>query len=434
MESTRFRAVWAGLVKSAVDRMEDFPLTRQWNRSELLDPDFLKGIEADIYEPVRLMYEGCDRMNAAAVKEFEKAVIAKIQVKMLVARESAVCTKELGTVTIARPVFVIGPPRFGTTLLHNLLSCDSRCRSLKLWELLFPGRLALLREDRLKLAQERSARFGKLCAGFKALHLYDPVGPDDCNWSLDNNFVDFAMSCSLPRLDAYRKWLLANRHEGAYKFHRTVMQIAQLDSPAQGVTHFAMKASAHLFWLNDLLEVFPDARIVWMHRDPVEALPSICKMHELIWNFYPGETGTGDKKWLGAHLMEWMATEIERGLQYRAEFVKRTGSSQQFYDVNFSDLVMDPQGTVYRLYEHFGMEFPFDMEQKIQHWIQENPRDKYGHNTYTAAEFGLDEDVMRARFKSYIDNVYHRLAPPPASPRSPLRLHTTTPVQEGFGF
>lgn len=94
------------------------------------------------------------------------------------------------------------------------------------------------------MAQERAARFDKLCPEykaynenknyvmlFKALHHYDPLGPDECNWSLDNNFVDFFMASCVPRLGEYRSWLVEKRHINAYQFHKTVMQIAALETP-----------------------------------------------------------------------------------------------------------------------------------------------------------------------------------------------------------
>ena len=89
-----------------------------------------------------------------------------------------------------------------------------------------------------------------------------------------------------------------------------------------------------------------------MHRDPVEALPSICKMCELNQRYHAYEPQIGDKKWLGKHLVsklttciflhakvEWMATEIELGMNHRDDYSKTLAQSRQFLDINFTDLL-----------------------------------------------------------------------------------------------
>lgn len=171
------------------------------------------------------------------------------------------------------------------------------------------------------------------------MHIWDVEAPDECNWCLEIALVDAVFSFAIPRLNAYREWLLQERHQYAYEFYRTALQIHLTHNPDKRlVNYLCLKSPIHLFFLNDLLEVFPDARLVWLHRDPASVLPSMAKLYEGFWAWHPYEPGIGDKMWLGQHVLKFTAEEVKRGMAFRDEFAKATGRGDQFYDVSFREL------------------------------------------------------------------------------------------------
>jgi hypothetical protein len=305
---------------------------------------------------------------------------------------------EILQVPIQRPLFILGLPRTGTTLLHNLLSQDPSSRWLHLWELNSPSPPPEPEthetDPRIEAAKKVVNRLKFLApkhsAAFSAVHYLNPEGPEECNQLFEHEFASILFELRA-NVATYSAWLETQDMVTPYRFYRQQLQLLGWHWSGD---HWVLKAPAHLLLnLDALLAVFPDACIVQTHRDPLKILPSACSLYAMSRGIY---TDRVDLRAISEHVLNRLANGLERGMQ-----VRESALAEQFYDVNYSTLVQDPIGTVRQLYEYFGYKFSPRMEENLNRWISENPQHKHGIHRYSLEQFGLEPEVVNRRFVNY---------------------------------
>ncbi|MBW4634020.1 MAG: sulfotransferase [Iphinoe sp. HA4291-MV1] len=301
---------------------------------------------------------------------------------------------EIWQVPIRRPLFITALYRSGTTLLHNLLSCDPASRSLCFWEADSPSPPPNLQtresDPRIKKAQKVLKLYNYLAPRAVSVHaMMNSTGPEECILLFDYEFLSTNFE-SLANVPSYSKWLKAHDMVAPYRYYRQLLQLLGWRCPGD---HWVLKAPAHLFSLDTLMTVFPDACIIQTHRDPLRALPSLCSMNATNRGMF---TDRVDLAGVGEFWLNRLADGVERGMQAR-EFA----NPAQFYDVNYNSLVQNPIGTVRQIYEYFGYDFHPPMEENMKRWISENPQHKHGVHQYSLEQFGLEPVVVNQRFAKY---------------------------------
>ena len=298
----------------------------------------------------------------------------------------------LAETPIPRPLYVIGFPRTGTTLLHNLLACDPAARWMRLWEGLYPAPAPQSLEDdpRITEVEEWAAGFEKVAPRLAAAHKLAPRGPEECLWLIEHTFNDliFELRAHVP---TYSRWLA--EHEADIDIHHYYRRLLQLLGAHCRGNHWVFKAPRHLPGLAGLLAVFPEARIVQTHRDPAAVLPSLCSLCEIL-------RGTAsdavDKPTIGAH---WHARL--KAIFEQATAVRSTAAEGQILDIQYADLVTDPIATVQQIYAHHGYEFTEPFEVAMRQWLAANRQHKHGAHRYTLEEYGLSEEQVHEDFSEY---------------------------------
>lgn len=300
---------------------------------------------------------------------------------------------EISQVHIVKPLFVIGLPRTGTTFLHNLLSQDPSSRWLHFWELFSPSPPPDYQtretDPRIQDAEKLVKQYNYLAPKLASAHYLNPKGPEECNNLFEHDFVSliFELRANIP---SYTEWLAAHDMVASYRYYRQQLQLLAWRYPGD---HWVLKAPAHLFSMDTLLSVFPDACIVQTHRDPLKVLPSICSLCAMVRGVHTDQV---DLTGVGEHWLNQLANAIERAMQAR-----ESADPIRFYDVNYDALVQDPIGTVHQIYEYFGYNVNTQMEENINKWIAQNPQHKHGIHKYSLNQFGLDPTVVNHRFARY---------------------------------
>ena len=298
----------------------------------------------------------------------------------------------LAETPIPRPLYVIGFPRTGTTLLHNLLACDPAARWMRLWEGLYPAPAPQSLEDdpRIAAVEEWAAGFEKVAPRLAAAHKLDPRGPEECLWLIEHTFNDliFELRAHVP---TYSRWLA--EHEADVDIHQYYRRQLQLLGAHCRGNHWVFKAPRHLPGLAGLLAVFPEARIVQTHRDPAAVLPSLCSLCEILRG---AASDAVDKPAIGAH---WHARL--KAIFEQANAVRATAAEGQILDIQYADLVVDPIATVQHIYAHHGYEFTEPFEAAMRQWNAANRQHKHGAHRYTLAEYGLSEAQVHEEFSEY---------------------------------
>ncbi|MEW6381021.1 MAG: sulfotransferase [bacterium] len=294
---------------------------------------------------------------------------------------------------ICRPLFIVGLPRTGTTLLHNLLAQDPTVRVPRTWELMQPsppptpeGRKT---DRRIAAASKKINRIFACAPQIFSIHPFDPTGPEECILLFQHGFTSylFVLYTNVPH---YTEWLLQHDMVPAYQYYRRQLQLLQWRCPG---SHWVLKSPAHLFSLNALLTVFPDACLVQTHRDPHKVVPSLCSLSAMAISLSSNRL---DLKCLGERGLSLCGTAIDRAMQ-----VRESASPGQFYDVHYRDLVTDPIGVVRQIYTHFSYDFDPCMEKGMRQWLAANPQFKHGSHRYSLDQFSLDRQAIASRFAAY---------------------------------
>ena len=147
--------------------------------------------------------------------------------------------------------------------------------------------------------------------------------------------------------------------------------------------------------MDALLEVYPDARIIWTHRDPGKVIPSCVSF---VGTLRAMNSPLFEPKRFGA---EWSSLEemgLHRGLSVRA----RVGDDR-FLDVHYNDLTADPVAAVTRIYEHFGIQVDDGTVRRVRDFADDNPQGKHGAHQYTPEQSGFAPESIRRRFAAYTE-------------------------------
>lgn len=294
---------------------------------------------------------------------------------------------------VERPVFVFGIPRTGTTLLSNLLAVDPARRSPLTWELdnpVPPPTAELLYTDPRALAALEAERAMQAAhPGVNRIYRMSAIFPFECVSILAHDFRT-VMQESWGKLPGFRDFLFTADMTPAYEYHKKFLQLHQADAP--GIWN--LKMPSHALYLETLLKIYPDARLVWTHRDPFTATASFCS---IIAAGHANFAGRIDYDWIGEN-MPWQAREhANRAMDARARI-----GDDRIIDIHYAELMRDPMTTMHKLYKALGDVLTPEAETAMQGWLKLNPQGMFGRHEYRLAEYGLSKEKLEPYFERYL--------------------------------
>ena len=304
---------------------------------------------------------------------------------------------EIAGVPIERPVFVVGFPRTGTTILFNLLAQDPANRVPLGWEVQFPDpppRSATFTTDP-RVAKGRTF-FGYMDTMAPSLASIHEVGadlPQECMPILGQSMLGPQLNFIF-NVPSYQGWVDEQSHAPAYAYHRHFLEHLQSNHMKD---RWALKSPAHLRSLDALLTEYPDARIIFTHRDPASTVPSLASLVYVIRGL---ASDSVDPRALGQQQLRWWADSLDAAMAARD---KHGDKSDQFLDVQFDEVVADPVAVLHRAYERFDIPWSANTEGRMGAFLANNPRGKHGAHQYEIEDFGMSLAQIRERFEDYCD-------------------------------
>ncbi len=295
---------------------------------------------------------------------------------------------------VRKPMVLTGMPRSGTSALFNLLARDPSARPLLLWETQFPDPLEGVgpgqSDPRRDALEAHYAKSREENPEFTKIHYAAADNPEECVLIHAYSFHGVQMGVEI-MLEPYASWYREQALGEMYAYYKKTLQLLDWQRPGE---RWLLKAPAHMWGIDPLIETFPDVSIVWSHRDPLLCTASICSM---TWTMLHPVAET-TKEALGPVVMDFYATSLERGLAMRDE-----QDPSRFVDVTHDDFVDDSLGVPKRIYEHFGMPMTWAASQAFEQHVAGNPKGKHGRHEYSLEEYGLDPDQVRERFAPYTE-------------------------------
>ena len=303
---------------------------------------------------------------------------------------------EISEEVIKEPVFLTGLPRSGTTYFQYLFDRDRRFRLIRTWEAIMPNPPPGYDPESVtrRKAQEAemNAKIASKIEGFEALHLIDEDGPQECHVFMEQA-VAAAGFFNLHDVPDYFDFLMTDLDlVAAYRLHKRQLQLLQWNLPQP---RWALKYPNHVIAMAPILEVYPDARFVMTHRDPVQTLASISKMTFTLRSARQAEPV--DPHRVGRQMLGFVRGHIDRIMDFC------TGpNADRVTHVDYYRLADDPTAMLGEIHEGIGIDTPDDVREAIAQWRRENPKGKRGANPYSLEQFGIDEAEARELYSDYI--------------------------------
>jgi len=338
-----------------------------------------------------------EQSNTAGLSPLARVIVRQTYVEAACTRlklqKALADDPTLGDIPVQRPVFVVGFPRTGTTVLQNLMALDPDRRALQFWELTRP--IPELKDPvadarkRIRTTEQMLAVAYLASPEMKAVHEIKSTTPEEC-WPLfcpSFAVMNWDLGAGVP---AYGDFLMDWEMSVAYREYRQLLQLLLRQRPAQ---HLVLKCPEHLWFLDALLAVFPDACIAWAHRDPYTSIASYCSLISMQWRMMYGSFDPVD---VGRHITDRFLIGVNRAMDVRDKV-----GDDRFYDVNFHKLIADEQAELDAFTEKFELR-RCDPD-AVSGYLATKRGDARGQHKYDAAMYGLDPDDIHRRFARYID-------------------------------
>jgi hypothetical protein len=303
---------------------------------------------------------------------------------------------EIGSEPIVQPVFLTGLPRSGTTFFQYLFDRYARFRLIRTWEGISPspppGIDAASVARRKAEEGERRRKTRPPAEGFDALHLIDADGPEECHAFLEQSYAA-AGFYNLFDVPAYFDFLMTSLDfTAAYRVHRRQLQLLQWRMPQP---RWALKYPNHVIAMEPILAIYPDARFVMTHRDPLQTLASIAKMtYTLRSTRYERPV---DPKTVGRQMLDFVQRHIDRIMAFCT-----SPQGKRVIHVDYYRLVDNPAAVMAEVHAGLGIDTPQEVSAAVADWHHRNPKGARGANSYALETYGLEAGAVAEQFGPYM--------------------------------
>src|SRR6267378_4555234 len=354
-------------------------------------------------------FEGLSRLLDSCHRESRLNLIGKIALRTDLIR--ILCSRlfmhrdrqlypDVARQEIREPLFIVGLPRSGTTLLHTLLAADPEHRAPLTWEVMTPSPPTRDNEKRrIQRATQSCNCLNWLAPTFRHVHAVGAELPQECVGLMTPTFMSDQFD-TMYYVPSYRAWFFGQDLLPAYEYHRRFIQHLQF---RQAARRWILKAPTHMSALPTLLSVYPDALFVQTHRAPLEAMASVSSLITILRRVFSDAV---DPLTVCREAIDYWSNTLDRFLRERDRLTER-----RICDVDYAEVRRDPLAVVQRIYTHFGWSLSAKVEQRMRRALASQLQERNGLHRYDLSQFGVQEAESAARFAAYCDRfglVAHR--------------------------
>lgn len=342
----------------------------------------------------------CDSVSAEAqLNEFGRMAVPGAIVNALANRLKVTDWvkrhPEVSEERIEAPLVVIGMFRAGTTFLSYLLERDPAHRPLFRWEagdcVPPPDPRTIAEDPRIAATRATMEMMNTLDPRNRVVQSEEADGPTECISVTNQDFKSLVYE-AMTNIPTYGEWLKTADMSSAYECHRRVLQVLQ----SGGVRgRWSLKAPAHALSLEALHAVYPDARLVLTHRDPLVVVASACSLLTTLTRTFSDADHTA---YIAHHWTEMLERSVDGVNRFRD-----ANPGVKIVDVHYADLNHDPLGTIRRVYAAFGEELQGEALAAMSAHTASHAKGRFGKHGYSLQDYGLEAGALRERFQSYVE-------------------------------
>jgi len=363
---------------------------RRTSGFEVRDPMFREGLERLVHgleTHARLSTFG----RLAARGTVQRSADSRSRVERAFAEHPGI-----GDEQVQAPVFIVGMPRSGTTILHALLHLDRDHRAPLSWECLLPHPAPNPDDyednERIDTVRKEFDQIFRLVPDFRRKHYMTADSPQECIGITALNFASFQY-LPMAWLPEYHDWFANSDQVKNLRWHRRFLQFLQ--SGGVPSRRWLLKSPVHLMRLRALFEVYPDARVIVTHRHPADVVPSVGSLVSSMRSFYSDHEDT--LRTGREQLLIW-ADYFARFLRDRRELDRE----EQMVDIFFDDFVKDQMSVVDAIYSRFDWDLRPEDRDRMERFLRQERRGKHGVHEYSRDQIGTTRTEIDNEYVHYL--------------------------------
>jgi hypothetical protein len=298
---------------------------------------------------------------------------------------------------IPAPIIIIGPHRSGTTRLHRMMAEDTRLQHLKTWEGFNPGSW-LNAPDLGKAARYKEVKTAlnvsqRLYPGAFVAHPMHADWPEEEMLLLNHSFCGFSVLGAY-HIPSYYEWFLNGDKTHGYRYMADLMNLISWSRGDAQEKRWLLKNPQHMLDLDVLMKVFPDAKLVFIHRDPLKTVASTMS---LMWRYAVQHTDRHCRGQVRDVWLDFCEQAARRCIEGRTSI-----PANQQLDIYYEEMNRDWRAVLRRVYEFAGLDFTPTTEQALDAWLtQSESENRHGGHRYSLDEFGTSNKEVDARMMFY---------------------------------
>jgi len=345
--------------------------------------DYLPGLEV-LVDAAASSPHACDALDNK---------ILQYAAQVLAMRASSEAASKAAPECLAQPLapqlVVIGLPRSGTTALHQILATDASYQWMPSWLTFRPHpRPPRADWDGDPVYRDRATAY--IVEGPNPLHEVAPEDPEECILVMQQSFMTMTWVSSFA-VPEYHEWFIEQDERPSYlRYADNLRLMANGDTKST----WLLKNPSHTFGFAAMLDIFPNATFLHIHRDPVSSIVSGCSLVASM----AGSEGFFTASELGKHRLRIWSLAAER-----MEAAREANPTRKIIDIDYRAFIADPVATVKGIYAELGRTHSRDTIDAMEAWVRDRPRDRHGKHRYAAEDFGLTAEVIRDRMAGYIE-------------------------------
>ena len=299
------------------------------------------------------------------------------------------------------PIVIVGLARSGTTRLHRLLASDPDLLHLKSWESVYPiptqesfaAREAGTTDPRITTLDQALKAVLYMSPQISAVHQLGTLEVEEEIGMLQYGFSTQLFEV-INRIPAFAEWQMTHDQNAAYEYMVRLLKLVSWFRGDAEDKPWILKSPQHMQDLNALLHVFPNAKLLCPHRDPIKVVGSSCSM---AWNSLVRDSDIVTPEWVG---QEWL-TKTERMLHKNLAERQTLATPEQQYDLHYADITADWEKAIQGVYDFLERPFTTAAKSGMRAWLAENRQYKHGAHKYSLEQFGLDASTVGERLMFY---------------------------------
>jgi hypothetical protein len=376
--------------------------------------DFGEGV---FFEALSRLLESCQdeaRLNLIGKIALKTDVLETLCARLKIERDRQLYPN-ISRQEIHEPLFIVGLPRSGTSVLHRLLSVDPEHRCPLMWEVRSPSPPTRAHEKRrIQRATQSCNFFNWLVPTFRYVHVVGAEVPQECVSLMTPTFLSDQFD-AMYYVPSYRAWFFRQDLRPAYEYHRRFLQHLQFRRTAR---RWILKAPTHMFAMPALLSVYPDALFVQTHRTPVDSMASVSSLMAILRSAFSDAV---DPFMVCREAIDYWSETMNKFLRERDRL-----ADNRICDIQYDEIRREPIRAVRRIYEHFGWSLSHEAERRMRVLVASQAKRQSANHRYDLSQLGARADEVLSAFAPYCERFglsqLTRVRQEPATRRLPHRI------------